>query len=606
MAFTISNLKIRQQILLVTIPPIFVLLFSVALLLYSYWLALHTSRSTNQSLESVATGEDVLRTVAEIHLGVRGYLLYRDRTMLASQNELSDRLMNGLARLRELAGSDTQQLKDIDDIQSAVTRWKTEWVNPAIRDVDRGAQLDLPRIKDEGVRRFNAVRKPLLALIDANRAENQASMREAEQLMKRMLIMALVVAALVALIVLLLTREVAGLLEQPVRQLIEASERVGRGDFKLILPPPTSNEFGVLSQSFSHMTAALRQEREELASLNRFSEVVTQCTSEGEIYEHILYSLRDRFHPRQVIIFKLNAEENFLEAAATLVPLPPELKDWPVIPEPHNCKAVRMGRRFRVNDVMAEPLCPSRFVPPSEGSYYCGPLIAGGVIIGAVRVEGPKGLWTPDRESLLESYLSGAATALSNLRLLESTKEQANVDELTGLYNRRFLEEYARKLIAMARRKEQPLGVIMMDLDHFKECNDIYGHETGDRILRHFARTATRAIREANLAARYGGEEFVVMLPDTGQQSCMIVAERIRQAVERMVVPSGTEKPLPQVTVSLGVAIYPDHGHALEEVLLAADKALYESKRAGRNRTTYYVPPDEPPAETAAEKSDES
>ena len=170
-----------------------------------------------------------------------------------------------MARLRELEGSDGQQLKDIDDIQAAVTRWKTEWVNPTIRDVDRGATLDLPRIKDEGVRRFSAVRKPLLALIDEQRAENQASMRAAEQLMKRMLIMALVVAALVALIVFLVTREVAGLLEQPVRQLIDASERVSRGDFKLVLPPQTNNEFGVLSQSFAHMTAALRLEREELA-----------------------------------------------------------------------------------------------------------------------------------------------------------------------------------------------------------------------------------------------------------------------------------------------------------------------------------------------------
>jgi diguanylate cyclase (GGDEF)-like protein len=145
-----------------------------------------------------------------------------------------------------------------------------------------------------------------------------------------------------------------------------------------------------------------------------------------------------------------------------------------------------------------------------------------------------------------------------------------------------------------------------MHLDHFKECNDVYGHETGDRILRHFARTATRAIREANLSARYGGEEFVVMLPETGQQSCMIVAERIRQAVERMVVPSGSDKPLPQVTVSLGVAIYPDHGHALEEVLLAADKALYESKRAGRNRTTLFVPPEEPAADAGIEQLNES
>ncbi len=596
MAFTIRSLKIRQQILLVTLPPLFVLLCAIALLFYAYWMAVHANRGTRRSLESVAAGEQLLRHITELHMGVRGYLLTRDRALAAPYDEGLNRILDELAALRELESDKPAQVADLDAILRDVTRWQSEWLTPTVNNLDRGANLDAVRVAADGARRLAPIRKRLLDLLDADRDENLRSMREAEQQMRRMLVVALVVALLVALVVMLVTREVAGLLTEPVRQLIEASERVSRGDFQLTLPPRTENEFGVLSQSFSHMTTALRQEREELAALNRFSEAVTQCTSEQEIYEHILYSLRERFQPRQVIIFKLNTEENFLEAAASLVPLPEELREWPIIPEPHNCKAVRMGRRFRVNDVTAEPLCPSHFVLPGEGSYYCGPLIAGGVIIGSVRVEAVKGLWTPERESLLESYLSGAATALSNLRLLESTKEQANVDELTGLYNRRFVEEYARKLIAMARRKDQPLGVIMMDLDHFKEYNDVYGHETGDRILRHFARTASRAIREANLAARYGGEEFVVFLPETGSQSCLLVAERIRHAVERMVVPSGTDKPMPQVTVSLGIAIYPEHGQGLEEVLQAADRALYESKRAGRNRSTLYVPQEEPAA----------
>src|ERR1700693_2806194 len=99
-----------------------------------------------------------------------------------------------------------------------------------------------------------------------------------------------------------------------------------------------------------------------------------------------------------------------------------------------------------------------------------------------------------------------------------------------------------------------------------------------------FLKTVTQAIREANLAARYGGEEFVVLLPDTDAQAALGVAERIRHAVEHMVVPTTSEKPLPRVTVSLGIAIYPEHGKSLEELLLASDKALYESKRGGRNR----------------------
>jgi diguanylate cyclase (GGDEF)-like protein len=594
MAFSIRNLKIRQQILLVTLPPLFVLLFAVGLLFYAYWMAGHSNLTTRRSLESVAQSEQILRHLTEMRLAVRGYLVTRDPATLVPYEEDSASLPSEFATIRDLHSDKPDELTALDTIQREVARWQTEWANPTISAVARDETLDTARLLAESERRLGATRRRMLDLLEADHLQNAAALREVEQQMRRLLIVALGVASLVALVVLYVTREVTHLLEQPVRELIEASERVSRGDFKLLLPPAADNEFGVLSQSFSHMTIALRKEREELAAINKFSEAVTQCTSEAEIYEHILYYIRERFKPRQVIIFRLNAEENYLEAVASLVPLPMEMRDWPVIPEPHNCKAVRMGRRFRANDVSAEPLCPAKFVPPSEGSYYCGPLIAGGVIIGAVRVEGQKDFWTPERESLLESYLSGAATGLSNLRLLESTKQQANVDELTGLYNRRFLEEYARKLIAMARRKGQPLGVIMMDLDHFKEFNDIYGHETGDRILRHFAKTASRAIREANLAARYGGEEFVAMLPETDAQSCLKVAERIRLAVERSVIPSGSEKPLPQLTVSLGIAIYPEHGQGLEDVLQAADKALYESKRAGRNRATLYVPLEEP------------
>ncbi len=337
------------------------------------------------------------------------------------------------------------------------------------------------------------------------------------------------------------------------------------------------------------MTQALRREGEELSALKQFSEAVTQCTSENEVYDHILHSLQERFGPSQIVILRLRPEEDLLEAVATLAPLPETLRAWPVMEGKDSCKAVRTGRSFRVNDISAEPLCPGKFALPGEGSYYCGPLIAGGIIIGAVRLEGVRDFWTPERESLLESYLGGAASVLSNLRLLQTMREQANVDPLTGLYNRRFCEDYARKLMAMARRKETPLGFIMMDLDRFKTFNDIYGHEVGDRILRQFAKTVTQSMRETNLTARFGGEEVVVLLPDTGPEACHVVAERIRKAVSHMTVPSGTEKPLPQITVSLGIAAYPNHGSTLDEVLQASDRALYDSKRAGRNRATIYV-----------------
>jgi diguanylate cyclase (GGDEF)-like protein len=594
MAISVRDLKIRQQVQLVTLGPLFALLCAIAVLFYAYWMAHLSGRAVRRSEESLAGSEQLLRQITDMYTSARGYVLLRDPALLTPYDQESPAVQEQLAHLRDLESDSPSQVADIDALQAEVRKWQVEWARPTIARVRRGEALDAAAVVADGERRMAALRRRVMDLLQSDKLENEDVTNRTQLAMRHMLELGVGLSLLVGAALLFLTGVVTRMITQPVEQLIEASEQVSRGDFQLSLPPPASNEFGVLSQSFAHMTTALRNEREELAALNKFSEAVTQCTSEVEVYDHILHSLKERFQPQQVIIFILKSSENFLEAAASLVPLSETVRAWPVIEEPHNCKAVRMGRPFRVNDVSIEPLCPANFLPPSSGSYFCGPLIAGGIIIGAVRLEGLKDYWTPERVSLLEGYLSGAATALSNLRLLQTMKQQANVDELTGIYNRRFLEDYARKLLAMASRKNTSVSLIMMDLDHFKSFNDLHGHEVGDRILRHFAKTMSLTMRETNLAARFGGEEFVVLLPDTNAKACLLVAERIRRAVERMIVPSGTDKPLPKITVSLGIAVYPEHGRSLEELLSASDKALYESKRLGRNRATLYAEQAEP------------
>ena len=592
MAFTIRNLKIRDQILLVTLPPLFVLLCAVALFFYAYWSAINTERAALRTKESVVRGESFLRHATEASMAVRGYIFTRKKDVAAPYDKDVTDAQADLIALNDLEAPDSRELQEVIRIRAEFDQMQKEWALPVLEKVRTGGEFDAAATMADGQDRMARMRSEVLKLRKEDEGLNVNEMMGAEKIIRRMLVVGVSLAALLAGILVFLTGVVTRLIVIPVLQLIRASEQVGRGDFAPSLPPMVDNEFGVLSRSFSNMTSALRREREEIASLNRFSEAVTQCTSEVEVYDLLLHAMKERFQPKQVIIFKLSQVENFLEAAATLVPLPKEAGAWPVIEEPHNCKAVRTGRSFVVDDVRLEPLCPSKFVLPTEGSYYCGPLIAGGIIIGAVRMEGAKDLWTPERQRLLESYLSGAASALSNLRLLERMKQQANIDVLTGLYNRRFLEDYARKLFAIARRRAQPVGMIMLDLDHFKSFNDVYGHEIGDRMLRHFAKTVTTSMRETNLAARYGGEEFIVILPDTSVKSCTLVAERIRKAVMTMVVPSNTEKPLPQLTVSIGVAVFPEHGQTLEEIIQASDKAMYESKRSGRNRATVATTPE--------------
>lgn len=586
MAFTIRSLKIRDQILLVTLPPLFVLLCAVALFFYAYWSTTSTERSAVRSEESVVRSESFLRHATEATMAVRGYVYTYQKDALTPYDKAVTDASGDLTALNELEAGNPEKAQEVNRIRSEFDQLQKQWALPAIEKVRTGANFDAAAALADDQRRMDAIRSQVLKLRKEDEGETLNGMVGAEMMMRRMLVVGVSLAALLAGVLVFLTGVVTRLIVVPVMQLIRASEEVEHGNFSPVLPPVVDNEFGILSRSFSDMTTALRRESEEIASLNRFSEAVAQCTSELEVYDLLMHSLKDRFQPRQVIIFQLNQAGNYLDVAATLAPLPNELGAWPVIEEKNDCKAVRTGRSFVVNDVQVEALCPSKFLLPTEGSYYCGPLIAGGNPSGSVRIEAAKDLWTPERRRLMESYLSGAASALSNLRLLARMEQQANIDVLTGLYTRRFLEEYARKAFAFAKRREQPLGMIMLDLDHFKKFNDVYGHEVGDRILRHFARTVTYTMRETNLAARYGGEEFVVVLPDTTVKSCTLVAERIRKAVMLMVVPSNSEKPLPPVTVSIGIAVFPEHGQTPEEVIQASDKAMYESKRAGRNRVT--------------------
>lgn len=589
MAISLQNLKIRNQVYLLTLPLILILLGIIGLFLFSYWQVSQINQSTeNSELSSLGT-ESLLQGVNKMDVVARAYVLTGREVFLRDYATAWQLVSRNFDNLRDLNARTPSTMAQLENLQRQVEDWKSQVADPAIEQVKSGARGSEAPVMEKWSGDIVAIQKAIGNFREENRSLSSASRSARKRDIHRAVVWGVVLALAFAVFLVLLVHFVSRSISEPVHQLIHASDRLRQGDFDPMLPQETRNEFGLLSRSFLQMAHALRRDREELSALKRFSEAVTECTSENEVYDHILHAFRDRFQPRQVIIFKLRGEEDILEVVASLIPLPEDVRDWPVIEGKHSCKAVRMGRAFRVNDVTVEPLCPGKFALPSVGSYYCGPLIAGGIIIGAVRVEGAPGLWTPERESLLESYLSTSASVLSNLQLLQTMREQANMDPLTSLYNRRFCKDYARKLMAMARRKDTPLGFIMMDLDHFKKINDVFGHEVGDRILKQFARTVTQSMRETNLTARLGGEEFVILLPDTGSKACQVVAERIRKAVAHMSMPPVKGTQVPPVTVSLGIAVYPEHGATLEEMLHASDRALYESKRAGRNRTTVFV-----------------
>jgi diguanylate cyclase (GGDEF)-like protein/PAS domain S-box-containing protein len=212
------------------------------------------------------------------------------------------------------------------------------------------------------------------------------------------------------------------------------------------------------------------------------------------------------------------------------------------------------------------------------------PLIAQGQVVGTLGVsrQDPGRDYTADDLAFLQNLGNHAALALMNASLHELVKQQARSDPLTGLYNRRYFFDLSEVEFARSRRHHHPIAMLMMDLDHFKNVNDTYGHLVGDQVLRSVAERCSATIRGTDLIGRLGGDEFAVLLPETELISAFSLAERIRKAVAELVVP--TEGGEVRLTVSIGVAARTDSTCDLSELFQRADEALYKAKRSGRGQ----------------------
>ncbi|HEY6795157.1 MAG TPA: GGDEF domain-containing protein, partial [Kineosporiaceae bacterium] len=205
-------------------------------------------------------------------------------------------------------------------------------------------------------------------------------------------------------------------------------------------------------------------------------------------------------------------------------------------------------------------------------------------LVGALAVARPAGAAPFDALAVdaVTALAAHAGTAVANVRAHEETSRLSVTDPLTGAYNFRHLTSTMAREVERATRFTRPLSFLMLDLDHFKQVNDTQGHAFGDAVLREFARRLGACLREVDVVARYGGEEFVVVLPETGAEGACAVATRIVDAVRKE--PFRAAGYSRTVTVSAGIAAYPDHGRTASELMRAADGALYAAKHGGRDR----------------------
>jgi diguanylate cyclase (GGDEF)-like protein len=284
----------------------------------------------------------------------------------------------------------------------------------------------------------------------------------------------------------------------------------------------------------------------------------------------------------------LNASRNLVETIAFWGQSPPSK----LIFAPNECLALRRGRIHLADGFHSRLFCQHINHSPSA-AYMCVPMMAQSEALGVLYLQSEsKELSQPEemQERLPESKRRLAINvaelmglALGNLKLRETLRAQSIRDPLTNLFNRRYMEETLEREIHRASRSKYQLGIIMLDLDHFKLFNDTFGHDAGDTLLRALGKFLQIHIRGGDIACRYGGEEFVLIMPEASLDVTQRRAEQLREGVKHLNVQHHGQS-LGIVTLSLGVATFPEHGSNAEATLKAADSALYRAKQEGRDR----------------------
>lgn len=330
-------------------------------------------------------------------------------------------------------------------------------------------------------------------------------------------------------------------------------------------------------KSLLHISA---QQNRNTTLLNEMSELLQTCQISAEAYD-IIAGFAQKFYPKDSgILYVFNDSKNILESVVTWGESAPREKV--ILAE--DCWALRRSRIYFMEEGSPGLLCKHA----SSIGYMCIPLIAQGEAIGMLHLTGNSKSETASsqpasdesKQQLAVSLADHIGLALANLKLRESLRTQAIRDPLTGLFNRRYMEETLERECARVKRLGSPIGIIMMDLDHFKQFNDTFGHSTGDLLLREFGSWLKTQRRVEDIACRFGGEEFLLILPGASPEVAIERAEHLRLGVKQL----HTGQLHNSVSLSLGVAVFPDHGSNVEEIIKAADKAMYQAKNGGRDR----------------------
>jgi len=345
-----------------------------------------------------------------------------------------------------------------------------------------------------------------------------------------------------------------------------------------------------LARAEEQLRSSLERQREytnEIKGVNELVELLQSCLTLEEAHSQVA-RVFPRYFPAGALLM-LNPSRNLLDSVAAWGA--GSTKQGPFSPD--SCWALRRGRAHLAEGDNFGQLC-GHVDQATAASHLCVPMMAQGESLGVLYIQVPNPSTGAPRllehkQQFATNLAEQVSLAFANLMLRETLKYQSVRDPLTGLFNRRHMEESLERELLRATRSKKPVAVFMIDLDHFKQFNDSFGHEAGDVLLRELGSLFTSQIRGGDIACRYGGEEFLLILMEANLDSACERAEMLGEQVRKIQIQHRGQT-LRQVTVSIGVAAFPDHGASAQQIINSADKALYRAKNSGRDRVVVADP----------------
>lgn len=496
------------------------------------WLGAQVQRdSAIDHANRVASAEQMLTSVLDRQNGVRGYMLTGETRFMADRANERRAFEDAVDQLRAAADDDPQVAARLQAVLRAEQRWRQAQDQAVARWTDQSFKETVVSTRN-GEQLLRAVRHDLQEL----RAELDEAGRDDERT-------SAIVTVVLALLTLLLVASVGAVI-------VRRRRRAEAG-------------------AFAH-DQAFRDEQAE------FSRALLSAASEDEAHG-LLKRYLEQDGRSTVTVLGRDADRERL-AACTPLPHGDPLAERLNGAEPRDCVAVRLATAHEESPANA-PLLRCDLCGASGPNRLCAPLVVSSEVIGSVLTVNHPPLEAQDRRRVGDSVMI-AAPVLANLRTIAVAQSRASTDALTGLANRRALDDALTRMVAQSLRSGSPLAAIGIDLDHFKAVNDELGHETGDEVLEAIAAALRDNTRTSDFVGRWGGEEFCVLAPDTPAEGASNLAESLRAAVARVSV-AGVQRTL---TASFGVAVCPEHATSAELLLRQADRALYAAKHAGRNR----------------------